>query len=55
MALIAFLAIVAVFANFPAAKNLAVAAMAKKELPIYCVDTDKKQVAFTFDAAWGND
>lgn len=25
-----------------------------KELPIYCVDTDKKQVALSFDAAWGN-
>lgn len=26
-----------------------------KELPIYCVETDKKQVAISFDAAWGND
>lgn len=25
-----------------------------RELPIYCVETDKKQVALTFDAAWGN-
>lgn len=24
------------------------------ELPIYSVDTDKKQVALSFDAAWGN-
>ena len=24
-------------------------------VPIYCVDTDKKQVAITFDAAWGAD
>ncbi len=24
-------------------------------LPIYCVDTQKKQVALTFDAAWGNE
>lgn len=24
-----------------------------RELPIYCVQTDKKQVALTFDAAWG--
>lgn len=23
-------------------------------LPIYSVDTDKKQVALSFDAAWGN-
>lgn len=26
-----------------------------RELPIYCVDTDKKQIALSFDAAWGND
>lgn len=26
-----------------------------RELPIYCVGTDKKQVALTFDAAWGNE
>ena len=26
-----------------------------RELPIYCVETDKKQVAISFDAAWGND
>ncbi|MBR7133403.1 MAG: polysaccharide deacetylase family protein [Clostridia bacterium] len=24
-------------------------------LPIYCVETEKKQVAISFDAAWGND
>lgn len=26
-----------------------------RQLPIYCVETDKKQVALTFDAAWGNE
>lgn len=26
-----------------------------KELPIYCVETNKKQVALSFDAAWGNE
>lgn len=26
-----------------------------KELPIYCVETDKPQIALTFDAAWGNE
>lgn len=25
-----------------------------RELPIYCVQTDKKQVSLSFDAAWGN-
>lgn len=32
----------------------AATAASKKELPIYCVDTQgKKQVAISFDAAWG--
>ncbi len=26
-----------------------------KKLPIYCTQTDKKQIAISFDAAWGND
>ncbi len=26
-----------------------------KKLPIYCVQTEKKQIAISFDAAWGND
>ena len=26
-----------------------------KELPIYCVETDEKKVAISFDAAWGNE
>lgn len=26
-----------------------------RELPIYCVETDKPQVAISFDAAWGNE
>lgn len=26
-----------------------------RQLPIYCVETEKKQVALSFDAAWGNE
>lgn len=26
-----------------------------RKLPIYCVETDKKRIAISFDAAWGND
>lgn len=26
-----------------------------RELPIYCVETEKKVVGLSFDAAWGND
>lgn len=29
--------------------------VADKELPIYCVRTEKPQVALSFDAAWGNE
>lgn len=31
------------------------ASSSTKELPIYCVQTDKPQVALSFDAAWGNE
>lgn len=27
----------------------------QREIPVYCVDTSKKQVAISFDAAWGNE
>lgn len=30
-------------------------ATAQREIPIYYVDTTKKQVALSFDAAWGNE
>ena len=26
-----------------------------RELPIYCVETEKTQIAISFDAAWGNE
>ncbi len=26
-----------------------------RELPIYCVETEEKKIALTFDAAWGNE
>ena len=29
-------------------------AQGDRKLPIYCVETDKKQIAISFDAAWGN-
>ena len=29
--------------------------LVKKELPIYCVGTEEKKVALSFDAAWGNE
>lgn len=35
--------------------SVTIFAGAERKLPIYCVKTDKKQVAISFDAAWGND
>ena len=26
-----------------------------RELPIYCVETEKPQISISFDAAWGNE
>lgn len=31
------------------------ATVGNRELPIYCVQTDEKKIALTFDAAWGNE
>lgn len=39
--------------GFKGIRDIPISAEIKK-LPIYCVETDKKQVALTFDAAWGN-
>ena len=35
--------------------SITISADQNRLLPIYCVETDKKQVAISFDAAWGND
>ncbi len=35
--------------------SVSVFANSDRLLPIYCVKTDKKQIAISFDAAWGND
>jgi len=35
--------------------SVGVFANSDRLLPIYCVETDKKQIAISFDAAWGND
>jgi len=51
----AVLAFTLLAVNFPAARSLVASAVMKREIPIYCVDTQEKKVAFTFDAAWGNE
>lgn len=35
--------------------SLSAFATSERLLPIYCVETEKKQIAISFDAAWGND
>ena len=46
----------AVFHFFkPSLSSLPVFARFERKLPIYCVNTDKPQVAISFDAAWGNE
>ena len=34
--------------------SVGIVASQNRKLPIYCVKTDKKQIAISFDAAWGN-
>ena len=35
--------------------SVGVLANSDRKLPIYCVDTEEKKIALSFDAAWGND
>ena len=48
----AALAAIMIFAAGKGAYTAITASSTPKELPIYCVDTDKKEIALTFDAAW---
>lgn len=53
---LAITAAVAVKAAPPAAKAVfSVASNSERLLPIYCVETEKPQIAISFDAAWGAD
>lgn len=36
-------------------KYILPASVTERSIPIYCVETDKKEVAITFDSAWGNE
>jgi len=53
----AFLALglVVITGVITAPRAVTVFSAAKRKLPIYCVETDKPQVAISFDAAWGAD
>lgn len=52
--LIALLFLAIAISNLPAIRE-ASSRVGDRELPIYCVQTDKKQIALSFDAAWGNE
>jgi len=45
--------IVGPFLHYIDEKDAVETSAAKKKLPIYCVGTDEKKVAISFDAAWG--
>ena len=46
--------VVAVFTTIGVLQEAAQTIATTKQLPIYCVQTDKKEIALTFDAAWEN-
>lgn len=51
-----FLALIGIFivgSNF--GDSVFTAASSDEKIPIYCVDTQKPQIALTFDAAWGDE
>lgn len=46
--------VVAVFTTIGVLQQAAQTMAGARQLPIYCVETDKKEIALTFDAAWEN-
>ncbi len=49
------LVLLILFGIFGISRGAVTTAAQTRLLPIYCVETDKKYVALTFDAAWGNE
>ena len=54
-ALVLLLVLGALATAVPSARTVFLADAAKRKIPIYCVDTEEKKVAVSFDAAWGAD
>lgn len=46
--------VVAVFTTIGVLEEAAQTMAGARQLPVYCVETEKKEIALTFDAAWGN-
>lgn len=53
--IIIVLVLLVLFGIFGISRGAVTTAAQSRLLPIYCVDTEKKCVALTFDAAWGNE
>lgn len=49
------LVLLILFGIFGISRGAVTTAAQSRLLPVYCVETDKKCVALTFDAAWGNE
>ncbi|MGN1467863.1 MAG: polysaccharide deacetylase family protein [Ruminococcus sp.] len=55
MAVCLFIAVLAGVISIGAVANSTETTAQPREIPIYCVDTQEKKVALSFDAAWGNE
>ncbi len=53
--ILSVLILLVLFGIFGISKGAVQTVAQKRLLPIYCVDTEEKCVALTFDAAWGNE
>lgn len=53
--LVAVLSVQGILAIQASTQDVAQAASQDRKLPIYCVDSQEKKLAISFDAAWGNE
>ncbi len=47
--------IFSLYVNYDVKSDVSAVSGNTRKLPIYCVDNNKKQIAISFDAAWGNE
>lgn len=55
MGICLLVAVLAGIVSLGAVTSVAPTVAEPREIPIYCVDTNEKKVAISFDAAWGNE
>ena len=53
--LVVVLSVQGILAIQASTEEVAQAASQDRKLPIYCVDSQEKKIAISFDAAWGNE